>query len=292
MHSMTGYGRGHSTCAGVKLAVEIQSVNKRQIDLAVNLPSTLAALEADVRAAVTRRVHRGRLTVSVMTEPGAAGAGPVVKINEPLAHAYLKAFKRLQASLDLTGEVSLDTLVRLPGVIEGANEAGVSPALKTALTGAIESALDQLMAMRAKEGAHLQRDLLKRAKLVHSILTKVKRLRPQAIARYRFNLQDRIQKLQIQVSMDDERLAKEVAFFAERSDFSEEVTRLESHLDQFEVTCRQPDAIGRTLEFIGQEIGRELNTLSAKANDVEISQLVVQAKAELDKIREQIQNVE
>ncbi|MBV9998593.1 MAG: YicC family protein [Verrucomicrobia bacterium] len=290
MHSMTGYGRGHSTCAGVKLAVEIQSVNKRQIDLAINLPSALAASEADVRAAVTRRVHRGRLTVSVVADPGAAG--PVVKINEPLAHAYLKAFKGLQASLGLTGEVSLDTLVRLPGVIEGANEARVSPALKTALTGAIESALDQLMAMRAKEGAHLQRDLLKRARLVHSILTKVKRLRPQAVARYRSNLRDRIQKLEIHVNMDDERLAKEVAFFAERSDFSEEVTRLESHLDQFQVTCRQPDAIGRTLEFIGQEIGRELNTLSAKANDVEISQLVVQAKAELDKIREQIQNVE
>ncbi|MBV8901181.1 MAG: YicC family protein [Verrucomicrobia bacterium] len=290
MHSMTGYGRGQSTCAGVKLAVEIQSVNKRQIDLAINLPATLAVFEADVRAAVARRVHRGRLTVTVVIESGAAG--PIVKINESLAHAYLKAFRGLQVSLGLNSEVSLDTLVRLPGVIETSHETGTNPSVKTALSGAIESALDQLMAMRAKEGAHLQRDLLKRTRLMHSILAKVKRLRPQAIARYRSNLQDRLQKLELDVSTDDERLAKEVAFFAERSDFSEEVTRLESHLDQFEATCRQPDSIGRTLEFIAQEIGRELNTLSAKANDVEISQLVVQAKAELDKIREQIQNVE
>jgi uncharacterized protein (TIGR00255 family) len=287
---MTGYGRGQSTCAGVKLAVEVQSVNNRQIDLAINLPAALAAFEADVRAAVARRVHRGRLTVTVVIEPGAAG--PIVKINEPLAHAYLKAFRGLQVSLGLNSEVSLDTLVRLPGVIETSHETGTNPSVKTALSGAIESALDQLMAMRAKEGAHLQRDLLKRTRLMHSILAKVKRLRPQAIARYRSNLQDRLQKLELDVSTDDERLAKEVAFFAERSDFSEEVTRLESHLDQFEATCRQPDSIGRTLEFIAQEIGRELNTLSAKANDVEISQLVVQAKAELDKIREQIQNVE
>ena len=290
MHSMTGYGRGQSTCDGVKLAVEIQSVNKRQIDLAINLPPALTGFEVDVRTAVTRRVHRGRLTVAVMAEPGTAG--PVVKINEALARAYLKSFRSLQASLGLTGEVSLDTLVRLPGVIESSQEARVTPALKPALAAAIESALDQLMAMRAKEGAHLQRDLLKRARLLQSILTKVKRLRPQTIARYRSNLQDRIQRLELDVNADDERLAKEVAFFAERSDFSEEVTRLESHLDQFAATCRQPDAIGRTLEFIGQEIGRELNTLSAKANDAEVSQLVVQAKAELDKIREQLQNVE
>jgi uncharacterized protein (TIGR00255 family) len=247
-------------------------------------------LETDVRAAVARRVQRGRITVTVANESSIAALAP--KVNEPLARAYLEVLKRLQASLGLSHEVGIDTLVRLPGVIETPSESGANSALKHALAHAIETALDQLLAMRIKEGAHLQRDLLKRLKAMRSIMTKVKRLRPQAIARYRMNLRARIQKLTVDVHVDDERLAKEVAFFAERTDFSEEVTRLESHLAQFETTCRQPDSIGRTLEFIGQEIGRELNTLSAKANDAGISQLIIQAKAELEKIREQIQNVE
>ena len=290
MHSMTGYGRGQAIHAGTKLAVEAQSVNKRQMEVVMNLPPALAALEADLRAAVTRRVHRGRLVINAVRE--SIAAGPVPKVNEPLARAYLEALRRLQGSLGFDDGISLDALVRLPGVVEAPTEPEVTPELRQAATGALESALDQLLAMRAKEGAHLLRDLRRRLRAMRSIMAKVKRLRPQAITRYRSNLRERIQKLQLDIGIDDERLAKEVAFFAERSDFSEEITRLESHLAQFEATCGQPEAIGRTLEFIGQEIGRELNTLSAKANDAGISQLIVQAKAKLEKIREQIQNVE
>ena len=146
--------------------------------------------------------------------------------------------------------------------------------------------------MRAKEGAHLQADLLQRVRVIRGFLANVMLLQPGVVARYHRQLRERLRQLQTEIDPQDERLLKEVAFFAERCDFSEEGTRLASHLTQFESTCQQTDSIGRTLDFIGQEIGRELNTLSAKANDAEISQLVVRSKAELEKIREQIQNVE
>jgi uncharacterized protein (TIGR00255 family) len=205
---------------------------------------------------------------------------------------YLSAFKALQSELDLDGEITIDTLLRSPGVIEQPATKQLSTKTRTPILAALQAALDQLLAMRAKEGANLKRDLTKRIKAMRACLQKVKKLRPRASERYRTNLHARIRKSGIEIPLDDDRLAKEVAFFSERSDFSEEITRLDSHLGQFMDTLEKEESIGRTLEFLCQEIGRELNTLSAKANDAEISQLVVQTKSELEKVREQIQNVE
>jgi uncharacterized protein (TIGR00255 family) len=146
--------------------------------------------------------------------------------------------------------------------------------------------------MRAKEGANLHKELTVRVKSIRQAIAKILKLQPRVAKRYRQLLFERIKKIGVEISLDDDRLTKEVVFFAERSDFSEELTRLESHLDQFIQTADNQQAIGRTLEFITQEIGRELNTLGAKANDAEISQIVVHCKAELEKIREQVQNVE
>jgi uncharacterized protein (TIGR00255 family) len=146
--------------------------------------------------------------------------------------------------------------------------------------------------MRAKEGAHLLRDLTRRIKTLRSNLDKVRKLQPRTAERFRNSLRDRVKAHGVDIPLDDDRLAKEVAFFAERSDFSEEVSRLDSHITQFLGIAESEDSIGRTLEFLCQEIGRELNTLSAKANDAEISQLVVHSKAELEKVREQVSNVE
>jgi uncharacterized protein (TIGR00255 family) len=177
-------------------------------------------------------------------------------------------------------------------VIEQPATKQLSAKTRTPILAALQAALDQLLAMRAKEGGNLKRDLTKRIKAMRTCLLKVKKLQPRASERYRTNLHARIRNSGIEIPLDDDRLAKEVAFFSERSDFSEEVTRLDSHLGQFMDTLEKDEPIGRTLEFLCQEIGRELNTLSAKANDAEISQLVVQTKSELEKVREQIQNVE
>jgi len=290
MHSMTGYGRAQASAEGVAVVVEIQAVNKRQAEVILNLPDSLTAWESEIRAIVDRAISRGRITVNLNLEFTSPEVEPV--LNRQLAKSYLAAFKALQSELRLNGEITIDTLLRSPGVIEQPTTKQLPAKTRTPILTALQAALDQLLAMRAKEGANLKRDLTRRIKTMRSCLHKVKKLQPRASERYRTNLHARIRKSGIEIPLDDDRLAKEVAFFSERSDFSEEVTRLNSHLGQLVDTFEKEESIGRTLEFLCQEIGRELNTLSAKANDAEISQLVVQTKSELEKVREQIQNVE
>jgi uncharacterized protein (TIGR00255 family) len=290
MHSMTGYGRAQASAEGVAVVVEIQAVNKRQAEVILNLPDSLTAWESEIRSIVDRAISRGRITVNLNLEFTSPEVEPV--LNRQLAKSYLAAFKALQSELRLNGEITIDTLLRSPGVIEQPTTKQLPAKTRTPILTALQAALDQLLAMRAKEGANLKRDLTRRIKTMRSCLHKVKKLQPRASERYRTNLHARIRKSGIEIPLDDDRLAKEVAFFSERSDFSEEVTRLDSHLGQLVDTFEKEESIGRTLEFLCQEIGRELNTLSAKANDAEISQLVVQTKSELEKVREQIQNVE
>ena len=290
MHSMTGYGRAQASTEGVAVVVEIQAVNKRQAEVLINLPDSLSVWESEIRSIVDRAISRGRITVNFNLEFSSPEVEPV--LNRQLAKSYLSAFKSLQSELHLNGEITIDTLLRSPGVIEQPATKQLSANARTPILAALQAALDQLLAMRAKEGGNLKRDLSKRIKAMRTCLQKVKKLQPRASERYRTNLHARIRKSGIEIPLDDDRLAKEVAFFSERSDFSEEVTRLHSHLGQLVDTLEKDEPIGRTLEFLCQEIGRELNTLSAKANDAEISQLVVQTKSELEKVREQIQNVE
>jgi uncharacterized protein (TIGR00255 family) len=287
---MTGYGRAKALSEGLAVVVEIQAVNKRQSEIVLNLPDSLSSLESEIRSTVDRAIGRGRITISFNLELDSPEAEPV--LNRELAKSYLSAFKALQSELRLNGEITIDTLLRSPGVIEQPATRQLGAKTRAPVFSALQTALDQLLAMRAKEGAHLQRDLTKRIKAMRSALLKIKRLQPRAAERYRTNLHSRIRKSGIEIPLDDDRLAKEVALFSERSDFSEELTRLASHLGQFVGTLEKEESIGRTLEFLCQEIGRELNTLSAKANDAEISQLVVQSKSELEKMREQVQNVE
>lgn len=287
---MTGYGRAQVSTEEVAIVVEIQAINKRQAEVILNLPDSLSAWESEIRSTVDRAIGRGRITVNFNLEFTSPQVEPV--LNRQLAKSYLAAFTALQSELHLNGEITIDTLLRSPGVIEQPATKQLSARTRTPILAALQAALDQLLAMRAKEGAHLKRDLTRRIKAMRNCLQKVKKLRPRASERYRTTLHARIRKSGIEIPLDDDRLAKEVAFFSERSDFSEEVTRLDSHLGQLVDTLEKQEPIGRTLEFLCQEIGRELNTLSAKANDAEISQLVVQTKSELEKVREQIQNVE
>jgi uncharacterized protein (TIGR00255 family) len=290
MHSMTGYGRGQIARTRVKAVVEIQSVNKRQSEVTLNLPDRLSELEPEMRALIAQHVHRGRLTVRVSLEHAKTGLPSVV--NRGLARAYLRSLLSLREELKLPGEITIETILQAPGVIDTPRDTALAPATRAATLAALKIALQKLLSMRAKEGANLLKDLMQRTKVVYQTLATIRRLQPRAARRYQSQLHERIKKLGLDVSVDDDRLVKEIALFAERSDFSEEVTRLESHLDQFVQTSKKQEPIGRTLEFLSQEIARELNTLSAKANDAEISQLVVRCKAELEKIREQIQNVE
>jgi len=290
MHSMTGYGRGQVARAGRTISVEIQSVNKRQADILINLPSGLESIESELRGRTDQRLHRGRIVVNVTVTGSGSSDQPV--LNYEIARNYLQRFLKLKKELRLAGDVTIETILRSPGVITSSQETTFDRSVHQAVEEALDLALKQLLEMRAKEGAALYQDLTKRTKSIRKAVALIRKMRPRAINRYREQLVERIRKLKADITVDDDRLVREIAFFAERSDFSEELTRLDSHLDLFTETTNKQESIGRTLEFISQEIGRELNTLSAKANDAEISQIAVHCKAELEKIREQIQNVE
>jgi len=290
MRSMTGYGRGQSAFNGTKICVELNSVNRKQSEVMVNLPRELAALEPQVRDAVNARVSRGRMNVTITCE--SSGSVSKAMLDTTLARHYYKAMLDLQKELKASGEISIETVLRAPGVMRVPEEQISSSDAWEHIEKALGEALDDLIKMREKEGKHLAKDLIKRLKLVRQSLRKIKSAQPTVIRKYRQALLERIQKAGVEVQIDDDRLAKELVIFADKSDVSEELTRLESHFAQFAHNLRKTEPVGRTLDFMIQEIYREFNTLGSKANDVDISQLVVTCKAEMEKIREQIQNIE
>lgn len=288
---MTGYGRGQSVQNGAKFTVELNSVNRKQSDVVVSLPRELAELEPRVRDAINAEVTRGRLTVVIAFHAG-AGSTQSMALDRSLARAYLQAMRDLQKELKVGGEITIDAVLRAPGVLKAPEEQLSPDEAWPSVEAALKAALADLLKMREAEGRHLAKDLEKRMKIVRECVKKVKRIVPGVVKRYRETLQERIQRAGIDLPIDDERLVKEVVVFADKSDITEELTRLESHFEQFAAHLKKDEPVGRTLEFMCQEIGREFNTLGAKANDVEISQLVVTCKAEMEKIREQIQNIE
>jgi uncharacterized protein (TIGR00255 family) len=288
---MTGYGRGQSVSDGSKFSVEVNSVNRKQSDIVVTLPRELNELEGQVRDVVNTVVSRGRLNVVVSCQHSAS-SGQAIAIDAELARSYYRAMVELQKELKAAGEISIETVLRAPGVFRAPEEQLSTSDVWPHVEAALKDALGELVTMREREGKHLAKDLIKRVKGVRDNVRKIRQLQPAAVKRYRQTLHERIQKAGVELTMDDERLTKEVIFFADRSDITEELTRLDSHFAQFAHMLRRTEPVGRTLEFMSQEIGREFNTIGAKANDVDISQLVVSCKAEMEKIREQIQNIE
>jgi len=288
---MTGYGRGQSVHDGAKFTVELNSVNRKQSDVVVSLPRELAELEPRVRDAINAEITRGRLTVVIAFHAGASTPQNLA-LDHQLARTYYDAMRELQRELGVGGEISIETVLRAPGVLKAPEEQLSPDTAWPHVESALRHALSDLMKMREHEGKHLAADLRKRLKIVRDAVKKVRKLLPDVVKKYRQQLHDRITRAAIDLPIDDDRLVKEIAIFADKSDVSEEITRLASHFDQFEHHLAKNEPVGRTLEFMCQEIGREFNTLGAKANDVEISQLVVTCKAEMEKIREQIQNIE
>lgn len=291
MRSMTGYGRGEVDHGGAKFRVELNSVNRKQSDIVINLPREFAELEARIRQAINEKLSRGRTSVVVSHEDGANGSRKLA-LDTALARSYHDAMRALQKELDAPGEISIGTILQAPGVMRFSETRVDAEQAWHAVEKALASGLTELIKMREREGKHLAKDLQQRLKLIRGRIKEVRALFPDVAKTYREALRERIKKAGLDLALDDERLLKEVALFADRSDVSEELTRLESHFAQFAEQLRKDEPVGRTLEFITQEIFRELNTLGAKANDAAISQRVVLCKAELEKIREQIQNVE
>lgn len=293
MNSMTGYGRGSATQAGIRVTVELSSVNRKQADIQASLPRELEALESRVREEIGRHVSRGRITLRASLATSDAATARHLHVNHALARAYAREFARLADELKLDQVVSLDTVLRAPGVLQPAPEATDAEEAWPALEQALAQALKGLLRTRQREGRHLAKDLRARITALRTLAGRVARRAPKVAERHREQLLERIRAADLaDLEADDERLLKEVAFFAERSDISEEITRLRSHFEQFEDCAASGEPVGRMLDFLAQEMNREVNTIGSKANDSVLSRAVVQMKAELERFREQVQNVE
>ncbi len=293
MKSMTGYGRGDCSQDGFRITVELSSVNRKQAEISVNLPRELEILEGQMRELINRYISRGRLTVRVTLHSTGGKSAARMHLNIPLAKAYARELGRLAKQLKLPGPVTLDHLARAPGVFQTDEDLAFEEDFWPGVEKALKQGLTQLVKMREHEGAHLSEDLTKRIGVMRKATDHVRKHAPTVAERYRQQLIERIKSAGIEApGVDDDRLLKEVVYFADRSDISEELTRLQSHYQQFDEGRKSKEPVGRMLDFLAQEMNREINTIGSKANDSLISREVVVLKAELEKFREQAQNVE
>ena len=288
---MTGFGAGRGEAGGEAISVELRSVNGKFCEVKPRVPRELSALEPELVKTIKARISRGVIDAFVRREAGGA-RGPAPRADLPLAAAYAKALRDLKESLGLAGEPTVQDLAAMEGVISIGDTAPDPQAAATALQQALSAAIDALDQMRRREGEALARDLSARLDAIEKGAREVARLAPLQVDAVRERLASRIAELTRGVSLDPARLAQEVAVFADRTDVTEELTRLASHLAQARGLISSQAPAGRKLEFLVQELNREINTIGSKSQQAGIAGMVVELKAELERIREQVQNVE
>ena len=292
LHSMTGFGAAAGQVEGVEYAVEIRSVNNRYVKTSVKLPEAWSSAEADTDRLLRQRLQRGTVTLTVrMRLPDDRAAA---RINTTALADYLDQLRPLEAEANPMLRVDLAGLVELPGVCEPPSIQELLERTREGLMGLIGRAIDALVEMRKSEGEALQADLPANCEAVESALAAVGELAGEVVVEYQERPTQRVTELTqaAKVKIDEEHLAREVAIFAERCDIAEEITRLTGHIEQFRLTAAKPEPAGRKLDFIAQEMLREANTIASKSNNGEIARLVVDIKTAIDRIKEQVQNVE
>lgn len=290
IQSMTGYGRAEGQAKNVTLSVEMRSVNHRHASVAVRLPRLFAGLEEAVKKKVQSRFERGRIDLSVNLN-GAGASGKQFVLNLEEASSYHAILKTLKKSLGLSGEIDIALMSQFRDVIAVKEVNAPSPALETLLNQTLARAMVALEKMRKHEGKALVSDLKTRLRHISKILAAVKKQEQGIMRSHQKRLQSRIAELTGGIEVDPIRLAQEVAIIAERSDISEERIRLAAHIDQFKSLLKTGGVLGRTLDFLIQEMFREVNTLGSKSADQAISMSVLAMKGELEKMREQVQNI-
>ncbi len=292
IRSMTGYGRTEAGEADIRFTIEIRSLNNRYLDIQVKSPRSLATMESRVKKTVQERFSRGRFDVVIARNGEQEKAGRLV-VNEALAEQYIGALRDLKTRYGLSGDVDLSTVAAFQDIVTVAEAKEEPEALWRVLSGGLAQALDELGRMRAEEGAVLAKDILNRIETIERLIGKIRTKAPATVEIARKRLTDTLNRL-LNEQPDPVRVAQEIAILAERTDVTEELTRLGSHLSQFRALLNDSsrEGVGRRLDFLIQEMGREVNTIASKAMDAEISLDVVHVKAELEKIREQVQNIE
>jgi uncharacterized protein (TIGR00255 family) len=291
MHSMTGFGRGSGATGEWQATVEISSVNRKQAEVVIQAARELNELESRLRKTVLGVISRGRIQVAIHLEHTASNTG-AFWIDPVLALAYSKAFAELTAVVGYSVLPTAADFQRQPGIISSGGGEIDAEAAWLAIEPALTAALAQLTTMRASEGRHLKADFVDRLSLLEAFTQKITEEAPARPARQRESLMKRLRDIGLALDLSDERVIKEIAIFADRCDISEEITRLDSHFMKFRDYLTTSEPPGRALDFLCQEIFREFNTIGSKANDASIAHCIVEAKTELEKIREQVQNVE
>jgi len=292
MQSMTGYGRGTAERDGTRVTVQIAAVNsKKQAEIRCSIPRELGGIEPFIRQKLQARIERGSLNVNLAYELGPDWRGRAVSLDLDVAGHVLAELREFAARHSLSADIRVGELLAVPGVTQQRSDLPDELLQELALA-ALGQAIDELNIMRQAEGETLGRDLRERCTAMQAAVAAVAERADLAQGQHRDRLVERIAKLGIELATDDERLAREVAFCVDRSDITEELVRLRSHLEQFAALLGEEGAVGRKLDFLGQEIGREIGTLGAKTTDTAISERVIDFKVELGRVREQLLNVE
>jgi len=289
--SMTGYGKGQASGRAGSLIVEIRSLNHKYFDVAARLPNHLSIFEDKVRDCVKKRLKRGRINLSASWE-GKQKTSPQFSLDLNLAKKYHREFSRLKKALGLKDDLKITQIVSMPEVITYEQKKQRADEIWPYLNKALGQALHNLERMRQAEGKRMMRDLSKRVKQIRYCLGNIETQLPKAIAGYRHSLLRKVKTLAKIKKLDQDRIAEEVALFVRNSDVSEELTRIKSHLKGFKTALHNQREAGKELDFIAQELFREANTIGAKASNFKISRWVIKIKSQIEKIREQLQNVE
>jgi uncharacterized protein (TIGR00255 family) len=290
--SMTGFGRAESQDGDYSYKAEIRSVNNRFIDISTRLPKAFSDLDHSLKKLVKSHCARGSINVTITLVSSNEGSGEwEIKSNLPLATQYVEALKEIQTSLGLEGKINIDSITSLRDVIK-IEPITIDPAKESLLLDIAEAALESLQKMRVEEGEHLQKDLSERIDAIEKNAAEIGKRQPEVIQEYKARLKEKVKLLNDGIDIDEGRLAQETAILADRCDITEEITRLSSHLNQFRKLFDSTEPTGRKLEFITQEINREVNTMGSKSSDTHMSNLVIEIKSTLEKIREQLQNIE
>lgn len=291
MTSMTGYGRGEAVSGGITVSVEIRSVNGRFLDVVPRLPRTLSLREGDIREMIRKKIQRGKvnLNITIERENGSNGA---LGVNTSAAKAYYRLLNELRRTVRLKQTVKLEHLLQFSEIFEPQGAEDSSEAEWDATCRALDAAIDDLIAMRRREGEHLQEDLRERLRILAEHVERIQTLSRAQVPRERTRLRERISQILEKEPVDEGRLELEIALLADKLDVTEECTRFHGHVKFFAAAMASGEAAGRRLNFLVQEMNREVNTMGSKSSDSEIAHRIVEAKEELEKIREQLQNIE
>ncbi len=291
IRSMTGFGRCEKTVNGYDIYVEIKAVNHRYADYNIKLPRVYNFLEDDIKKYLQQYIKRGKVDVYLTIYKELDDAKEVV-LNEALAGSYIKALKLIAEKFDVRDDISVSSVARYNDIFEIKHDQEDEEIIKTSVVEVLGEALSGFMSAREREGSKLAKDMLERNNLIKGEVAKIEKIAPDTVVEHKNNIEARIRELIGDASVDENRLLTETAIYADKLSINEEIVRLKCHQEEFDRIMSKGDAVGRRLDFLLQEMNRETNTIGSKANNLEISNIVINVKAELEKIREQLQNLE